>query len=71
MVAKCWWRASPGAVREDVPIGTYIMIAAGDDPKVRGMEAALGEGGILAGGGVRGVEAQGGVEGYEALMPQG
>lgn len=31
------------AVREDVPIGTYIMIAAGDDPKVRDMEAALGD----------------------------
>ncbi|MEN3973649.1 LLM class flavin-dependent oxidoreductase [Emcibacter sp. SYSU 3D8] len=30
------------AVREDVPIGTYIMIAAGDDPRVRGMETALG-----------------------------
>lgn len=30
-------------VREDVPIGTYIMIAAGDDPKVRDMEAALGD----------------------------
>jgi len=26
-----------------VPIGTYIMIAAGDDPKVRGMETALGD----------------------------
>ncbi len=30
------------AVREEVPIGTYIMIATGDDPKVRGMAAALG-----------------------------
>lgn len=31
------------AIRPDVPLGTYIMIAAGDDPKVSQMKAVVGD----------------------------
>jgi hypothetical protein len=30
------------AMRPDVPLGTYIMVAAGDEPRVKELKAALG-----------------------------
>ncbi len=32
------------AVRPDVPLGTYIMVAAGDEPRVTELKATLGNG---------------------------
>ncbi|MBI1179213.1 MAG: LLM class flavin-dependent oxidoreductase [Alphaproteobacteria bacterium] len=32
------------AVRDDVPLGTFIMVAVGDTPQIAGLRAALGDG---------------------------